>query len=367
MSPSFAGVSFVGDSSLSPSASVALPIVMSGYHVLVVNGYSRTKDTPNGKCIRSQSFKIGGHRWFIEYYPNGYGEEKASDISFYLVLDEVNNVEPVTAHYTFSFLGQSHTLINGSPLLVGASRGYKFAVNELWSPQCFMKRQNFEKSMHLKNDSFTIVCHVSIMKNVNIGDAAASTRFVVVPPSQYHLYNLLQSQEGTDVTFQVGGEKFAAHRCVFAARSAVFKAQLFGPMKEGTTDSIVRIDDMEAKVFRLLLGYIYCDSVPEVDEELMLQHLLVAADKYDLPRLRLICEYKLCPCINADTVGTMLELAEQHHCQGLKEACLDFLNSPANLQQVITDAGGLDNLTSSSSSVLTEHIAKLASSLKFDK
>ncbi|CAL4925079.1 unnamed protein product [Urochloa decumbens] len=322
MSPSFAGVSFVGDSSLSPSALVALPMAMSGYHVLVVNGYSRTKDTANGKCIRSKDFKIGGLRWFIAYYPNGYEEEDTSDMSFYLVLFEVNNIDPVTVYYTFSFLGQSQTV--DLSLLVGA------------------------KCQHR--------------------DAAASTRFVV-PPSdiQNHLYNLLQSQEGTDVTFQVGGEKFAAHRCVFAARSAAFKAQLFGPMKEGTTDTVVRIDDMEAKVFRLLLGYIYCDSVPEVDEELMLQHLLVAADKYDLPRLRLICEYKLCLCINADTVGTILELAEQHHCQGLKEACLYFLNSPANLQQVITEAGGLDNLTSSSSSVLTELVAKLASSLKFDK
>ncbi|CAL4916812.1 unnamed protein product [Urochloa decumbens] len=342
-------------------------MAMSGYHVLVVNGYSRTKDTANGKCIRSKSFKIGGLRWFIAYYPNGYEEEDTSDMSFYLVLFEVNNVDPVTVYYTFSFLGQSQTL--DLPLLVGASGCHKFATDEYWSLKCFMKRQNFEKSIHLKNDSFTISCHVSIIKNVNIGDAAASTRFVVVPPSdiQNHLYNLLQSQEGTDVTFQVGGEKFAAHRCVFAARSAVFKAQLFGPMKEGTTDTVVRIDDMEAKVFRLLLGYIYCDSVPEVDEELMLQHLLVAADKYDLPRLRLICEYKLCQCINADTVGTILELAEQHHCQGLKEACLYFLNSPANLQQVIMEAGGLDNLTSSSSSVLTELVAKLASSLKFDK
>ncbi|CAN6318381.1 unnamed protein product [Urochloa humidicola] len=364
MSSSFAGVSFVGDSSLSPSASVALPVATSGYHMLVVNGYSRTKDTANGKCIRSESFKIGGLRWFIAYYPNGYEEEDTSDMTFYLVLFEVNNVEPVTAYYTFSFLGQTLE----SPLLVGASGSHKFTEDEYWTPKCFMKRQNFEKSKHLKNDSFTIMCHVSVFKHVNIGDAAASTRFVVVPPSdiQYHLHNLLQSQEGTDVIFQVGGEKFAAHRCVFAARSAVFKAQLFGPMKEGTADTIVHIDDMEAEVFRLLLGYIYRDSVPEVDEELMWQHLLVAADKYDLRRLRLICESKLCTCINADTVGTILELAEQHHCQGLKEACMDFLNSPANLQQVTT-AGGLDNLTSSSPSVLTELITKLTSSLKLDK
>jgi speckle-type POZ protein len=37
-----------------------------------------------------------------------------------------------------------------------------------------------------------------------------------------------------DVTFHVGagGETFTAHRCVLAARSPVFMAQLFGPWKE---------------------------------------------------------------------------------------------------------------------------------------
>jgi speckle-type POZ protein len=74
----------------------------------------------------------------------------------------------------------------------------------------------------------------------------------------------------------------------------------------------------------------------------------------------------LCPYINTDTVATMLELADKHHCNGLKGACLDFLNSPANLQEV-TAAGGLNDLTISCPAVLIELIAKLTSSLKLDK
>ncbi|CAD6205176.1 unnamed protein product [Miscanthus lutarioriparius] len=233
---------------------------------------------------------------------------------FYLVLDEHNIVEPVVAH----------------------------------------ARESFERSKHLRNDSFTIRCDVSITKNVNIGEAGAAVRFVNVPPPdiQHHLGSLLLSQEGTDVTFQVGDEKFIAHRCLFAARSAVFKAELFGAMKEGTTDTVVHIDDMDAKS-------------EEEEEEYMWQDLLVAADRYDVPRLRLICERMLCPYINTDTVATMLELADKHHCNGLKDACLDFLNSPANLQEV-TAAGGLNDLTISCPAVLIELIAKLTSSLKLD-
>jgi speckle-type POZ protein len=345
--PAFTGVSFVGDA----PASAAIHVAVSGCHLLVANGYSRIKDTPNGKCLRSQGFKIGGHRWFIEYCPNGYEPENASDyMTFYLVLDEGSTVEPVHAHYVFSSFGQAERQEPSSSLLIGARGAHKFFCNDAISYGCCMRRQDLEKSIHLKNDGFTIRCDIAIVTDFNLGDAGAAMRFVVVPPAdiQNHLYNLLLSQEGADVTFQVGDEKFAAHRCVLAARSAVFKAELFGPMKEGTTDTVA-IDDSP---FRLLLVFIYCDSIPEFEEEeeeFMLQHLLVAADKYDVPRLRLMCGQKLCRCINTDTVPTILELAEQHHCQGLKDACLDFLSSLANLQEV-TAAGGLDNLTSSSPS-----------------
>ncbi|GJN31436.1 hypothetical protein PR202_gb19836 [Eleusine coracana subsp. coracana] len=174
------------------------------------------------------------------------------------------------------------------------------------------------------------------------------------------------SNEGTDVKFQIGDETFAAHRCVLAARSAVFKAELFGPMKEGTT-SVIGVDDIEPQVFKLLLSFIYSDSVmgiEEEDEHILWQHLLVAADRYDLQRLRIMSEKKLCRSIQSNTVVPILALAEQHRFGGLKDACLDFLNSPANLQVLMAN-GGLDELTSSCPAVLKELIAKLAS-LKFD-
>lgn len=59
------------------------------------------------------------------------------------------------------------------------------------------------------------------------------------------------------------------------------------------------------------------------------------------------------------TAPTFLTLAEQHNCRGLKETCLEFLNSPANLQKVMA-TGGLDSLAACCPSVLKDLIAKLA-------
>lgn len=65
---------------------------------------------------------------------------------------------------------------------------------------------------------------------------------------------------------------------------------------------------------------------------LMSQHLLAAADRYALDRLRLLCEAKLCEGVTINTAATTLALAEQHHCHQLKAVCLRFIAMPENLK-----------------------------------
>jgi speckle-type POZ protein len=189
---------------------------------------------------------------------------------------------------------------------------------------------------------------------------AQETPSVVLPPSDMHRHfgDLLSSKEDVDVEFRVGTEKFSAHRLVLAARSRVFRAQLFGPMKEGTAREPIRIDGMEAQVFSTLLTFMYTDALPDMDQQDeydMAQHLLVAADMYDLERLKLICEDRLCNHISMSSVATILVLAEQHHCPVLKEACLVFLSSPTNLDEAM-ESEGFDLLTKSCPGVIKDFL-----------
>jgi hypothetical protein len=45
----------------------------------------------------------------------------------------------------------------------------------------------------------------------------------------------------------------------------------------------------------------------------------VAADQYQLSRLRRICEKRLCDTVDVETVATTLALAEQNHAEELKK------------------------------------------------
>lgn len=92
----------------------------------------------------------------------------------------------------------------------------------------------------------------------------------------------------------------------------------------------------------MLLHFMYWDALPDMQELFglnskwastsMAQHLLAAADRYALERLRLLCEAKLCENVAINTVATTLALAEQHHCFQLKDVCLRLISLPENLR-----------------------------------
>ncbi|XBH89293.1 hypothetical protein VPH35_081230 [Triticum aestivum] len=323
-------------------------------HVIKIEGYSRTKEQLQAKnYTKSVPFKVGDHNWAVKYYPNGC---TAHDyISVYLVLHSAGSKD-VKAKFTFSLLDDGGEPV---PSYTKTLAQHIFpSKGSDWGLPRFIEHKDLEGSVHLRGDSFRIRCDVTVMKICS--KESHENQFVVVPPSNMHqqLRSLLESKDGADVAFQVDGEMISAHRSVLAARSSVFKAELFGTMREKAGDPI-EIDDIEADVFKSLLHFIYTDSLPETTREdvVTASHLLVAADRYDIERLKLICEEKLCNHIDTKVVAASLALAVQHNCHGLKEACFEFLASPSNLEAMIA-SDGYQHLKSSCPSALKEFIAR---------
>lgn len=106
-----------------------------------------------------------------------------------------------------------------------------------------------ETSDYLKDDCLSIRCCVGVVKSYTEGPKTYS---IPVPPSDIgkQFGKLLESGRFTDVNFEVDGESFAAHKLILATRSPVFKAQLFGPLKDQNTQCI-KVEDMEVPVFKV--------------------------------------------------------------------------------------------------------------------
>ncbi|EEE50985.1 hypothetical protein OsJ_31572 [Oryza sativa Japonica Group] len=95
------------------------------------------------------------------------------------------------------------------------------------------------------------------------------------------------------------------------------------------------------------------------DELVIAQHLLVAADRYGMERLKLLCEEKVVEYIDRGSVATLMALAEQHHCQALKEACFRFLESKETLNAVMATDGFL-HLMQSCPSLVKDLVFRVA-------
>ncbi|XP_048538885.1 BTB/POZ and MATH domain-containing protein 2-like [Triticum urartu] len=337
----------------------------SGYHLLLIQDYSRTRrEVTTGEHISSHPFTVGGHRWSVRYYPNGDKPDCADFVSLYVDLLDDTFEKPIEVQFNFSFVDPAAKHKKSANIgESGRSVPDVFSqVNSAWGWEKFIEKDAVERWAKHMGNCLAIRCDIVVVR-----DHAE----LVLPDIGQHLHQLLETELGADVRFEVGGELFAAHRYILAARSSVFRAQLFGPMKEGATTmpGAIVIEDMKANVYRAMLSFIYTDSLPtmekaEEDEEgvMWLQDLLVAADRYDLQRLKFLCEEKLSEHIRVSTVASTLALAERHHCRMLKEACFQLLQvqTPSCLQEVMASSGW-EHIVTAYPSVLNELIAKLIS------
>ncbi|XP_044320596.1 BTB/POZ and MATH domain-containing protein 2-like [Triticum aestivum] len=291
-----------------------------------------------GKYISSCVFSVGGYDWTIRFYPDGESDDCAGNTSAFLYC--VSQLEGVRAKFTLNTLEKEGKVLATRYGLVNhtfSSPSYDFGYSK------FVEKSRLLKSSSSKanNGYFIIRCVLTVIREPRT-EVKRNLLVVPQPNLQDHLHQMWKEGQGADVTFSVSGQLFSAHRYLLAARSPVFKAELFGSMKESAVESI-KIYDVEPPIFEALLHFMYTDSVQDdgdnKDETEKMQHLLVAADRYGLERLRIMCESRLCDSIGVETVATTLVLAEQHHCGDLKKACIEFMTSQNRLGNVVATDG----------------------------
>ncbi|KAK4479557.1 hypothetical protein RD792_015075 [Penstemon davidsonii] len=345
----------------------------TGSHSLEIRGFSMTKGMRVGQYISSDPFLVGGHCWKIQFYPNGDGKKDADHIygsagggdEGYVSLNIAlvsKSEEEVKACIEYAFWDRNRNN--------RWNKGHRYFIispdmTDVCENSFFYTRANLEASHFIIDDCLTIQCTIGVTKT------SPETFSKPLPLSELgqSYKQLLESREGSDVSFEVEGELFYAHKLILSIRSPVFKAQFFGPLKEEDTRCI-QIHEMQAPVFKALLDFIYCGVVPNVGEmiagldskcvaTMMIQHLLVAADRYGIESLRLICEVRLCKNIAINNVAASLALAERHGCIHLKRTCLDFIGLPKNIKAVM-QTDGFKNLKESFPAVIIELLESIA-------
>lgn len=323
---------------------------MNGSHNFIIKGYSLAKGIGVGKHIASENFTVGGYQWAIYFYPDGKNpEDHSTYVSVFIAL--ASEGTDVRALFELTLVDQSgngkhkvHSHFDRS--LESGPYTLKYR-GSMWGYKRFYRRATLETSDFLKDDCLKISCTVGVV--VSAIDCSRLPS-IQVPESDIgtHFGMLLEDEECSDIVFNVAGQRFHAHKLVLTTRSPKFEAEVL----EGQADNSpeISVPEMEPKVFKAMLHFIYKDTLISDDEllsscssstpalsETVAGELLAVADKYDLTRLRLLCESFLCKHISVSSVADILSLADRHHAADLKCICLKF--AAENLMDVMQTEG----------------------------
>lgn len=184
-----------------------------------------------------------------------------------------------------------------------------------------MPRDEVVQKLLSPDGTFTLRFTVQFI-NDDLEDASRGQPSLPKSTLVTNLASLLQNDQFADLTISVSSETFRAHKALLVARSSVFAAMFQHDMQEAQRNQIT-IKDMEPKVFREVLRFIYTDQVEGLTQ--MACELLAAADRYDLARLKVMCEIALFEGITVGSATKTLIFADLHRAKELKAGAIQFI------------------------------------------
>lgn len=159
-------------------------------------------------------------------------------------------------------------------------------------------------------------------------------------PLPARIEGLLTSGRCSDLVFEVNGEEtgdadesFRAHKVILSAGSEYFRGMLdfeshtLHAGAETGGPKVVPVRHVSPGIFRLLLQFIYSQQLPATTPVGPLCDLLLLADMYSMPELKLyiaqlIKDHQM---LTVDSVLYAYNAAELAQCALLQGACLDYM------------------------------------------
>jgi len=177
----------------------------------------------------------------------------------------------------------------------------------------------------LPNDNLTIVCDVTILgeKKSLLQDNYRDKDHSENGDISQDLEKAFTNKELCDVQLQCGGKIFDCHKFMLSARSPVFRAMFQAEMEEKKTNK-VDINDLDPDILAEMLHFIYTGKTPKLDD--FTEELLAVADRYQIEKLKKICEEALYLSLNVDNCIDLLVIGDLYNADNLKRFSLKFIS-----------------------------------------
>lgn len=144
---------------------------------------------------------------------------------------------------------------------------------------------------------------------------------------------LLSSDSPGDIIFQVGDVEIPAHKLILTARYEYFEKMFSSGMKESETNRI-QIKDVEPKIFKEVLQFIYTGRLPK-SFELESNAYLPIAEQYGMTDLKSACLGAMKKTLSADNALEYISLALKYQLLDLTTAGCDLLKVNLTSENVV--------------------------------
>jgi hypothetical protein len=277
--------------------------------------------TTKGHYVELPAFSCNGHEWNLVIYPGGNDHATAGYVSIFLYHRSEGRI---TTNFDIAIIDKfgkkkKVTLSCARPFVGGTSYRWKH----------FIKRSDILDESHNILDSDGTLTIIVSMK-----EEKPATAFIPANP-----FNCMRLNDDTaDVCFEISSStgvndhgrrrKKAKKSTPFHAHSCILKtyAPMLAELVQNEGD-VANITDVDPKVFRLLLGYVYGESVNWEENKSLAKDVIEAADKYEILNLKIEAEvaYVESTTITVDNAIDNLLYADSKKCALIEEAVFDFI------------------------------------------
>lgn len=279
-----------------------------------------------GEKLESSNFSADGDektQWRLYMYPKGHSELSKNFISLFVCLVSSFH-KGVAAKFEFSIKNEMGDTLysqhSSSECLVEPfeGKGYTQFISHTKlfdESEKFLLDRNLRIHFRITYQSQTVVTYSNCLKSTPNPPES--------PNITNHFDQLLKSGQFSDITFNVRGREFRAHKLILVSRSQTF-ANILQHDLSGRLLDYLEIEDILPEVFHQVLRFIYTDQVENLNVE-GAKELLKASEKYSLPLLKFECEKILIANISEENCLGTLELATFCSAFVLKKACISFI------------------------------------------
>ena len=322
-------------------------------HAFSINNFSKKmQQTPLRTSLESGkfTFKIKDKQtgWKVHCYPNGNTVKGYLSIFLHFDSDQEKTEFPV--EFALSIIDKEGSKRETRFVYIMKDYYYQsggFGISKFISHGAL---KNAEANL-LPDDVLTIHCAITVIHENNNVVTSGTSRPVLAHGSGGAMEeqeqasilkcvdNVFRSGQFSDCLVVCQGREYKCHRAVLAERSSVFNAMFTVDMEESRSRK-VDIKEHNPDTVDKMLAYIYTGKVEEMGGNA--DTLLAAANMYDLPGLKKMCEKALIKAMNVSNALDILLLADLNQADGVRELALKFIVE--NGKEIVSQDGWVKKL-----------------------